>query len=223
MLRKIFSKLFFCVLIGGLMISCVANKNISLFADSLQVSVEDVSVNDLDNNNKNEQVENISVNDLSNNDKKEQSEIISSEHLTKYSVLMPLEHLLYLEKLCNERNLDFELAIAVIKTESDFNHSIISNKDYGYFQINLVNHEELSKKLNTSIEPLNPYVNINWGTYMLSDILSRWEKIDGLSSSEVERCALSEYNKGYTGFMKHGEATGYISRIQKSKEFIRNL
>lgn len=111
----------------------------------------------------------------------------------------------------------------MIKTESDFNHSIIANKDYGYFQINLINHEDLAKKLNTVIEPLDPYVNINWGTYMLTEIRNRWEKTDGLSNSEIERCVLSEYNKGYTGFITHGEATEYISRVQKAKEFIRSL
>lgn len=47
MLRKNFSKLFFCVLIGGVIISCIANKNISLFAGLLQISVECTSINDL--------------------------------------------------------------------------------------------------------------------------------------------------------------------------------
>lgn len=41
--------------------------------------------------------------------------------------------------------------------------------------------------------------------------------------SEIQKSILSEYNKGYTGFKKYGEATGYIARINEAIKFIREL
>src|SRR5699024_2950469 len=104
---------------------------------------------------------------------------------------MPVEHQKYLFKKCEERNLNFKKALAVIKHESNFNQNAIgSSNDYGYFQINEMNHEVLADKLSTTDSPLDPYVNIEWGTFILADLYEVWSE-KGLVDSELDHSVWS--------------------------------
>ncbi|WP_162985733.1 transglycosylase SLT domain-containing protein [Virgibacillus halodenitrificans] len=129
---------------------------------------------------------------------------------------MPKEHQFYLFNKAQERELEYEKTLALIETESGFRSTVISDtKDFGYFQINRINHEYLAETLNTRIIPLDPYINIDWGTYMLSTLYDYWKE-KGITGKELDHYVWSSYNKGITGFKKYGKAVQYVSRIQSN-------
>lgn len=139
------------------------------------------------------------------------------------NIPMPKEHQEYLYQLCKERGLDYVTTLAVLKHESQFDpNSISKTGDYGYMQINKINHKHLSKVLKTSNSPLDPYVNLNWGTYMLQDAYSHWLKV-GKTGRELYECALSTYNKGLTGFKKYGKATPYIAKVDTELAYLKSI
>lgn len=125
---------------------------------------------------------------------------------------LPTDHYNYLVKKVKQYGLDLHKTMAVMKNESNFNASAISSTDdYGYFQINIVNHARLSNLLGTANEPLNPYVNIDWGTYMLADLKDYFAST-GLTGQALDEAVLSAYNKGLNGYKKYGKASEYISK-----------
>lgn len=127
---------------------------------------------------------------------------------------MPEDHQRYLFEKCEERGLDYQKALALIKHESNFNQNAVSDtNDYGYFQINEINRKDMARKLDTADSPLNPIINIEWGTYMLSDLYMYWEE-RGLSGQELDHHVWSSYNKGINGFAEHGFAVKYIDGVE---------
>jgi hypothetical protein len=149
-----------------------------------------------------------------------------SQTQKKYNpnIPMPQEHQEYLYKLCKERGLDFIKTLAIIKHESKFNPNSINPKtqDYGYFQINIVNHKDLSQKLHTENNPLNPYVNINWGTYKLAELYHYWRE-KGYEGDRLDEAVWSSYNKGIRGFLKHGHAVKYVQKVRESIKEIQKM
>lgn len=132
-----------------------------------------------------------------------------------YNVGMSKEHQQYLAVKCSERGLDFKDMMAVIEVESSYNPNNITDKYYGYFQVGIINHKTLASTLNTPNSPLDPYVNIDWGTYMFADLYSQF-KAKGYIGNELREVVLSSFNKGIGGFNKTGKAVGYINKVNKA-------
>lgn len=147
-----------------------------------------------------------------------------TQKIYNHNIPMPKAHQEYLYQLCKERGLDYIKTLAIIKHESKFNPNIINQKtqDYGYFQINIMNHKDLSKKLHTEDNPLNPYVNINWGTHKLAELYQYW-KSKGYKGDRLDEAVWSSYNKGIYGFQKHGHAVKYIQKIRESIKEIQEM
>lgn len=136
------------------------------------------------------------------------------------NIPIPKEHQKFLYEKCLQRNLDYKKVLALIMHESNGNYKKVSTtNDYGYFQINKVNHKWLSQKLNTPNTPLDPYVNIEWGTYILKDLYNYWQD-KGKTGRELDEAVLSSYNKGIQGYRKHGKARRYIDRYNKELSYI---
>ena len=75
----------------------------------------------------------------------------------------------YIKEECNENNVEYELVLAIMKVESDYNPKEVSEtNDYGIMQINECNHDELKSKLNIT-DFLDPYDSTKAGVYMLSN------------------------------------------------------
>lgn len=129
--------------------------------------------------------------------------VSSDDNFYKKGISMPYEHQKYLYDLTKKRGLDYFETLAVIGHESTYRANAKGGSNYGYFQINSVNHSSLAKKLGTKVAPFDPYVNINWGTSMLSDLKQKYGSKDAL---------LSAYNKGEGGYKKYGKATAYINK-----------
>lgn len=141
----------------------------------------------------------------------------------KADIPMPKAHQSALYKLCKEKGLDYKKALAVIQHESQYDPNEISEtNDYGYFQINKVNHTDLAKKLNTPNKPLDPFVNIEWGTTMLSDLYAYWQD-KGITGDRLDEYVWSSYNKGIGGFREHGKAVVYIQKVREALTEIRTL
>jgi hypothetical protein len=121
----------------------------------------------------------------------------------------------YLYDLCQERKIDYKMALAIIKHESSFNPKALGGGcNYGLFQINICHHKSLSKNLKTENTPYDPKTNMNWGTYLLSclyaDLSGEYE------GEELTKAVLSAYNMGTGGFKKYGFANKYIKGYQKA-------
>ncbi len=118
--------------------------------------------------------------------------------------------------------LDYEKVLAVMEHESKFDPNAIgATSDFGYFQINSINHAWLSETLGTPNDPLDPYVNMQWGTFFLSDLIDYWEK-EGLTGTALEEAVLSSYNKGKTGYRRTGKAVNYVEKVRESHALILN-
>ena len=140
----------------------------------------------------------------------------------KYSSKVPLtkSQQKYLYDLCVKRGLDYKHTLAVIKHESNFKAKAKGGSNYGLFQINKVNHKHLTKVTKTKNSPYDVKVNMNWGTYMLSDLKKKYAK-KGYKGTALREAYLSAYNRGEGGFAKYGKATAYIKRHNQAYNVVK--
>ena len=118
----------------------------------------------------------------------------------------------YINEECNENNVEYELVLAIMKVESDYNPKEVSEtNDYGIMQINECNHDELKSKLNIT-DFLDPYDSTKAGVYMLSNY--KW--------CENESQMLMCYNMGVAGARKCWKQgvyeSSYSRKVLKEKE-----
>ncbi|MEH6939372.1 transglycosylase SLT domain-containing protein [Bacillus sp. JJ664] len=141
----------------------------------------------------------------------------------KYNSKVPLPkaHQEYLYNLCKQRGLSYRSALAIIKIESNFHANARNNESYGYFQIAKVNHKSLAKTLHTANKPTDPYINIKWGTYMLSSLQKKY-KAKGYRGVKLTEAILSAYNKGVGGYERTGKATSYIAKYNKALKVVNS-
>ncbi len=124
----------------------------------------------------------------------------------------------YTYELCEEYNVDYSLALAVMWQESNFEPNLISaTDDYGLMQINVVNHKWLSNLLGI-VDFLDPKQNLQAGIYMLSMLKEKYED---------DHLVLMAYNYGEGGAKLHwasGEVTSrYSLQVHSRKEVINSL
>lgn len=105
---------------------------------------------------------------------------------------VPLSHELqdFLRERCAEYGIDMKLALAVMKTESNFDPSVISEThDWGLMQVNYANHEWLGQMLDLD-DFLDEKQNIEAGLYMLNH---------AFLNTDTTHKALMVYNFGLAG------------------------
>ncbi|WP_180953811.1 LysM peptidoglycan-binding domain-containing protein [Bacillus sp. M6-12] len=146
----------------------------------------------------------------------------TSKSIYNPKVPMKKEQQEYLYKLTQQRGLDYKKTLALIKTESTFNPNALGGSNYGLMQINKVNHASLAKTLKTANKPYDPYINMNWGTYMLSDLYKYW-KGRGLTGTKLDQYVWSSYNRGLGGAKKYGIKTSYVNKMNANVKYINNL
>lgn len=139
----------------------------------------------------------------------------------KKSIPLSYDEQKYLYNLCVQRGLDYKEMLAVIKHESSFNKKAVGGSNYGYFQVNKLNHANLAKKLKTKVAPFDPYVNMNWGTSMLADLTNKYKK-KGLKGNALKEAVLSAYNKGEGGYARTGKAVSYIKKHNENLAYIKS-
>lgn len=137
------------------------------------------------------------------------------------NIPMPEKDQVYLFNKTLEHKLNYKKTLAILKHESQFDHKAISHtKDYGYMQINHIHHENMSEKLNTKLDPLDPQINIDWGTYILGSLYDKY-KSKAYLGTKLDRAVWSAYNRGEYGYEKKGEVPRYINRTLKELRWIQ--
>jgi len=143
------------------------------------------------------------------------------EIIPEYDILLDKDIQKYLYDKCKEYNVPYDLALGVIKVESNFNPSLIhknsnGSRDYGLFQINTINHKWLSEELGIT-DFLNPYQNIDAGVYMLSQLLKKYddEHIVLMSYNMGERATKNLVNRGIY-------SSRYSRKVIETKEELKN-
>ncbi len=123
----------------------------------------------------------------------------------------------YVQDICRKYGFDrYDIIIALIGCESDFQENAISpTDDYGYMQINEINHEWLSNELEI-VDFLDGEQNVIAGVYMLSNLYSKYDDI-GL--------ALMCYNCGEKGARRLWEqgiySTNYSRKVIETAECLK--
>ena len=123
-----------------------------------------------------------------------------------------LKHILiYIEALCWEYGVDYEMVKAVIQTESDWNHKAVSTS--GAIGLMQVLPSTAKSEFNTPKQDLfDPYVNVTVGIKYLSELN---EHFDDLEST------LTAYSHGPTVTKKY--SSRYISNNFYVKRVFKNL
>lgn len=125
----------------------------------------------------------------------------------------PYEYQDYLWQLCVEKDIEqyYELLIAQMYHESAFDPSAQSKtSDSGIMQINECNHEWLSKIVGDD-DFLDPYTNMQAGTYLMASFLHKYEDVhkalvcynmgesrvinDGIYESDYSRGVIEDMEK----------------------------
>ena len=127
----------------------------------------------------------------------------------------PLSHDLqdYIRTLCGNYGVPMSLIIAMIEVESSFRADAISKtNDYGLMQINIINHEWLSKEYDIT-DFLDPYQNVFCGIVMIAKHYNRY--------CDVNRAVMA-YNLGVTGAKRLWDKsifrTSYTDKIRTAME-----
>lgn len=147
----------------------------------------------------------------------------NAENGIKLEVFSPIDCQLseelqeYTYYLCQHSGIEFELAMAVMCTESDFDTEAISDTgDYGLMQINEVAVPELADKLKIT-DITDPYQNIRGGVYLLGIYAEKYED---------KALVLMVYNMGEYGASTLWEqgvhSTAYTEKVlEKYREYKR--
>jgi len=131
----------------------------------------------------------------------------------------------YIWNLGEKYDLSYELILAVIKTESDFDTQAISydNSSYGLMQLNHINTIDwLAKEVGIDdFDPFNPYHNLEAGIWYLAWLRDYWQRQD-LSEEDRFALVLLSYNRGIEGAKRYVKETGkmthkYVEKIQEYK------
>jgi soluble lytic murein transglycosylase-like protein len=119
-----------------------------------------------------------------------------------------LKHLLiYVNALCDEYGVDYEMVKAVIQTESSWNHKAVSKS--GAIGLMQVLPETAITEFNTPKDDLfDPYVNVTVGIKYLSKLNNHFDNLDAL---------LTAYSHGPTVTKKYSEkyirSNFYVKRV----------
>lgn len=107
---------------------------------------------------------------------------------------------------CEQYEVPYPIALAVIQTESSFNPEAVNGNSKGYMQISTVNAEWLMEEIGiTDLD--DPYQNLHSGVFMLGDLYKRYEDW---------HMALTAYNFGPTGAYRY-----VFSKGMKNSRFSR--
>lgn len=111
-----------------------------------------------------------------------------------------------LRSACEEAGITYELALAVIRQETDFRNIVGDNGDsIGYMQIQPRWHEERMELLGVT-DLADPYSNFRVGCDFLAELLGKYTLEDALTAYNSGKPGKSEYATSVIGYM--GEYNG---------------
>lgn len=155
-------------------------------------------------------------------------EVVEQE-IIYYDIPLSEELQKFTYETCQEYDIEYELALAVMQLESDFDINCVSynkkngkiiSKDRGLFQINSVYEDwyaELAGLEKTGYDVFNPYDNIRMGIAGLAYFKERWKHIENVDERNIRM--LNSYNAGEVGYKRYIKRTGKISRAYDKRIF----
>ena len=114
----------------------------------------------------------------------------------------------FLRSACEEAGITYELALAVIRQETDFRNIVGDNGDsIGYMQIQPRWHQERMERLGvTDLE--DPYSNFRVGCDFLAELLSEYTLEEALTAYNSGKPGKSEYATSVMGYMEEYNRAG---------------
>lgn len=159
----------------------------------------------------------------------DKNESIQEPEFPTYDIPLNIEYQKLIWEECKKYNLSYELALAIILQESEFDHLAISDdgRDKGLFQLRDNTYPQLLKELNLQNEDImNPVINIKCGVYNLSKHRNYWQS-QGLSDENVFTHMIISYRRGVGGaydFISRGsiDRSVYLQKIIQNKNLLEN-
>jgi len=143
---------------------------------------------------------------------------------TYYDV--PLSHELqdYTREVCEEYDVDMEIILGIMKTESDFRHNVkLKNNVGGNYSVgicqlnnNYTNWFGELTELGDEFDINNIHHNILGGVLIYKFYRDYWEK-QGYRGNELNMHSLNSYNMGIQGFKNYKRKYNTISRSYDKK------
>ena len=108
----------------------------------------------------------------------------------------------FLRSACEEAGITYELALAVIRKETDFRNVVGDNGDsIGYMQIQPRWHEERMERLGVT-DLADPYSNFRVGCDFLAELLEKYTLEEALTAYNSGKAGQSEYATSVMGYME---------------------
>ena len=114
----------------------------------------------------------------------------------------------FLRSACEEAGITYELALAVIRQETDFRNIVGDNGDsIGYMQIQPQWHEERMERLGVT-DLADPYSNFRVGCDFLAELLSKYTLEEALTAYNSGKAGQSKYATSVMGYMEEYNRAG---------------
>ena len=108
----------------------------------------------------------------------------------------------FLRSACEEAGITYELALAVIRQETEFRNVVGDNGDsIGYMQIQPRWHEERMERLGVT-DLADPYSNFRVGCDFLAELLEKYTLEEVLTAYNSGKAGQSEYATSVMGYME---------------------
>lgn len=139
-------------------------------------------------------------------------------------ISLPIDYQEYMYLTCKEYDLDYKRALSVSLHESAFDvyatgknyrDGIVDSYDRGLFQLNSKYSGKYAEMYGVPHAPYNPYINIEIGVRILSDLYSTYQR-EGYTGVALEEAVLSSYNRGEGGFRKYGVKSDYVKKVNSA-------
>ena len=131
----------------------------------------------------------------------------------------------YIEEQCEIRDIDPELALAIIRIESTFKPESISadGNCFGLMQIHKVNYKMLNNAIGTT-DLMDPYQNVEAGIYMISGYVHKYDDLHAalMAYNIGENGAKKLWNKGYSSSKYSRKVVSYMNEFIESDIFSFN-
>lgn len=163
---------------------------------------------------------------INNNFVEETKEI--EESFIFYNIPLCEEVQRYIWNECEKYQLSYELVLAVIQKESNFNHQAVSSSgaDRGLFQLNKGTYPWIAQQLGIkNFNVFNVEHNIQAGVWYLNYIKTHWEE-KNYKDEELTILMLNSYNQGIGGCTRYVQNNGYsyyyAKKVLEYKEIIED-
>lgn len=139
---------------------------------------------------------------------------VKSSYYVYYDIPLAITEQEYIQDLCNQNNLSYELVLAVVELESGYNKNLLSpTNDGGLFQINL-NYADFYAQLAglEEYDVFNFEDSCRMGIAGLKYYKNYWIE-QGITDDEtLYFYTLNSYNMGANGYVSYVKTTNQLSR-----------